>query len=297
MRNINIFSRTYTALTEEISLDKARSYLFDLSYKGIINCEGIKAQDYLQGQLTCDLRALSDTRMQQGLQCNLQGRIGAILDVISYNGIKLILPKDLIPATIKSFTKSAALSRVSMQENNALQIYGFYLQNASDLLPLNVTLPEDPYALLAMDDTCYYHLGQGFYIILIPQAKAQALTEPFIERKQYCGSLMWHTLRLQQGNVEIYPESRGLFLPHRLGFHKTPLISFNKGCYKGQEIIARMHYRSTVKHELVIEYYGGKDLVNAGEMLVDTNGNALGELVDYSILEDGSFVVGVVKNI
>ncbi len=148
-----------------------------------------------------------------------------------------------------------------------------------------VFFPDKLYAQSHSADFCYYHLGHGFYIFIVHADKAEAFCLPFIEKDQWSGSLIWHTLRLYNAQIEIYPESRGLFLPHRLGLHKTQYISFNKGCYKGQEIIARTHYKATLKHELKLHIITTDEKLYSGQKLFKVNESAeSGELIDYAPL-------------
>jgi folate-binding protein YgfZ len=108
------------------------------------------------------------------------------------------------------------------------------------------------------------------------------------------GSLTWHTLKLYQKQIDIYPESRGLFLPHRLGLHLSQYISFDKGCYKGQEIIARTHYRATLKHELKTYIIRTEHPLYSGQKLYNVNEETeIGELIDYSMLGDNTYLIAV----
>ncbi|VEB37303.1 YgfZ/GcvT domain-containing protein [Legionella cherrii] len=285
---------TFKDLEKELILLPQLNYLFDLSYIGVVDVIGDKAIDFLQGQLTCDVQSVSDIQMIQGAQCNLKGRILALMDIIDWQGIKLILPADLEEATINSLNKYALLSRVSLKTSKCFKIFGFYLQNQKDIIPDSDFFPSTPYSQTYNAHSCFYHLGNGFYILLTLAENAQEIQQRFVNKEQFLGSLTWHTLRLYQKQIEIYPESRGLFLPHRLDLQQTPYISFNKGCYKGQEIIARMHYKATLKHQMKIceikteqKIYSGQKILNQPE------GTELGELVDFSILGLDHYLVAV----
>lgn len=285
---------TFNSLEFELVLNTKNNYLFDLSYLGVLEIAGDKALDFLQGQITCDLRLVSDIKMIQGIQCNLKGRILSLLDIINWDGFKLVLPKDLIESTHTSLNKTAQLSRVSIQENKKLKLYGFHLQNPGDLIPNSTFLPNDLHAQAYSSNYCYYHLGNGFYIFLIQEEMVQEFCRPFIETNQLLGSLTWHTIRLYQQQIDIYPESRGLFLPHRLGLHLGHYISFDKGCYKGQEIIARTHYKATIKHELKIYVIKSEQRIYSGQKLYSVNDDTeLGELIDYSSIDNNSYLIAV----
>ncbi|WP_454782585.1 CAF17-like 4Fe-4S cluster assembly/insertion protein YgfZ [Legionella sp. WA2022007384] len=285
---------TFNALENELKLLPQKNYLFDLSYLSTIDVEGNKAIDFLQGQLTCDLGSISDIQMIQGAQCNLKGRILALMDIINWHGVKLVLPKDLQESTIHSLSKYALLSRVSLKSTIQFKIFGFYLQNQEDILPDTDFFPNALYAQSYTAHSCFYHLGNGFYIFLVQNEHTQEIQERFIRKEQFLGSLTWHTLRLFQQQIDIYPESRGLFLPHRLDLQKTPYINFNKGCYKGQEIIARMHYKATLKHQMSVYQIKTEHKIYSGQKLFEQpGGSELGELVDFSILGYGHYLIAV----
>src|SRR5690606_32308742 len=128
-------------------------------------------------------------------------------------------------------------SKVALQRSSSVKIFGFRLQNLEDHIPFNIKLPKERFAASFSETLFCYHLGNGLYILLVQDNIAATLVRPFQENLQWRGSLAWHVLQLQQGFFEIYPDTRGLFLPHRLGLHHSGHISFDKGCYKGQEII------------------------------------------------------------
>ncbi len=286
--------QTVYPIQQELALEPTSNYLFDLSYLGVLNVAGDLAQEFLQGQLTCDLRLVNDIQMIQGAQCNLKGRILALLDVFNWHGIKLLIAKDLLEQTQNSLAKTALLSRVVLTSNDQVQVFGFYLQNQQDLLPPIRFFPEQLYGLSQSQDFCYYHLGHGFYIFIVDKQSVNEFTAPFAVQKRLLGSLTWHTLRLRTKEVSIYPESRGLFLPHRLDLHTTSYLSFDKGCYKGQEIIARTHYRATLKHELKLFEVHTEARLYSGQKIVAEQGQVeIGEIIDYSYLGEHHHLIAV----
>ncbi|MGQ3887797.1 YgfZ/GcvT domain-containing protein [Legionella sp. CNM-1927-20] len=280
-----INTRKYTAvqgLNRELLLNKDKNYLFDLSYLTVLSVEGNQAESFLQGQLTCDVRDINHNTMRQGALCNLKGRIQALLDIVNTTTYQLILATDLVSDTLASLSKVAMLSRVKLQVRSDYRVYGFYHGNKNDELPFYTRLPKNKYDL-SINEECYcYCLGESYFIIVSPAANHNALTIPFIRNQQFWGSLAWHRLQIRQAKVEIYPNTRGLFLPHRLELHSQGYISFNKGCYKGQEIIARTHYRAKLKHHLAVFEIHTNESFSAGNKLFDESGQReVGEIVDY----------------
>lgn len=260
--------------------------LFDLSNYALINVHGERAADFLQGQLTCDVRDVTPQIMRKGALCNLKGRILALLDVINWQGYQLILPDNLLTHTLNSLNKTALVSRVRLERNPDCRLFGFYLANPDDWIPF--PLPSNTYDVISNDHYCCYALGDKHYIIAVNNAKAESL----ISKRQMQHANAWHHLRLQQQDSQIYPESRGLFLPHRLDLHKTNGISFDKGCYKGQEIIARTHYLAKRKHELKTFTIHSTEPLSPGQALLhpDTQ-SEVGELIDFSAITTNHYLI------
>ncbi|WP_052673632.1 YgfZ/GcvT domain-containing protein [Legionella hackeliae] len=283
--------RPYTfnpPLEKGFALQHDKNYLFELPHLGILGLQGERAQEFLQGQLTCDLYKVTPNSMRQGAQCNLKGRILSLVDVIYWQQFQLILPKDLLLETQNSLSKTALLSRVTIKPDETYKIYGFYSSNPDNL----VNLPTQPYAAVHEEGFYCYSLSKQLYIFVVKNESINEFHNLFTTTEQSQGSLTWHYLMLTQKQVQIYPETRGLFLPHRLDLHLTEHLSFDKGCYKGQEIIARMHYKSKLKHGLRLFLIESSLTLIAGQKIVDSAGQVeIGELIDFCPLGENNFLI------
>jgi folate-binding protein YgfZ len=285
---------TNKPIAEELHLTEEKNYLFALPHLSTVTVSGDKASLFLQGQLTADIKKVNTESMTHSAQCNLKGRILALMDVVNWQGIQLILPLDISAQTQSSLTKAALLSKVKVQNDTNYITFGFYLQNTKDLIPNSLMLPKGLYEVTKNEYSCCYNLGKGYYHYLVHQDKVEQFSQRFIEQDQLLGSLTWHTLRLKEQQLSIYPNSRGLFLPHRLDLHQTNYLSFDKGCYKGQEIIARTHYRGLLKHELKIYKIKSKEPLFSGQKLFKLPEKIdVGEVIDFSYLDDNSYVIAV----
>ncbi len=284
----------FSPIANEIIYDPSKNYLFDLSYLAGLHVSGERAGEFLQGQLSCDLREVNVNQIRQGALCNLKGRVLSLVDVVNWSlhGLHLILPSDLLLETQASLAKTAMFSRVTLSHAADYHLYGFYLQNRNDVIPFDMELPQTPLSVVYQDNYCCYRLDNHFYIFLIHLDQTPRVRDQFMKRSQWRGSLAWHALQLQQRRIEIYPESRGMFLPHRLSLQQMGYLSFNKGCYKGQEIIARTHYRATLKHELKIFTIETDETLQSGlHILSDNDSIDVGKLVDYCPIGAGKFLI------
>jgi folate-binding protein YgfZ len=286
---------TFKPLPLELRYQPNRNYLFDLSYLAALSVKGENAADFLQGQLSCDIRAVAEESMRQGVLCNLKGRILAALDVLltHQHQFSLVLPRDLSDDIQATLTKPAMFSRVQIA-HESFRVFGLYMQNNHDLKPLGISSRLSRYTVTRHENLWSYHVGDGYYVLLVEPQQVDILIEPFLNADQYRGSLAWHAFQLQRLYVEIYPSSQGVFLPHRLNMHHTGYLSFDKGCYKGQEIIARMHYRSIQKYVLVCLKVVTDSDFSVGMSLYDERGqNIVAELIDYCPLGDNMFFIAV----
>lgn len=234
-----------------------------LSNYGFIAITGSDARTYLQGQLTCDMNQV--TRLATfGCLCNIQGRIQALFRIFEHSeGFIMRLPRELITLTLARLKKYAMFSKVNFQDvSEHWQVFGCQTNDLTTIESLLFfsRLSDDLYEIY--DEThCNFISGH--------------------EKKE---EAYFHVQRIQQKIPEIYLASYEKFLPHPLNLHELAAINFNKGCYTGQEIIARMHYRGTLKQHLHlatinIDTYKNNHLTPSMDIL-NEEGNVVGQLVD-----------------
>lgn len=279
--------KTGLSLNQELASSDDKNYLFNLTNLSVVKVSGERAADFLQGQLSCDIRLVTTKTMRQGALCNLKGRVLALLDVIyCWDNYWLVLPTDLVDATLTSLEKTALLSHVTLDVVDTIKVMGLVVQSNQDLLP-EITLPKNINELTNTTSSCCYQFGNHNYVILSQDEGCTLNLPEFKTHQQLKSEFVWHYRLLNQQRFSIYPETRGLFLPHRLNMHNTGYISFDKGCYKGQEIIARTHYRATLKHEFIVTTIQCDTPLKLGAKLHDPETNIeIGELIDYCPTDD-----------
>ncbi|KTC75583.1 glycine cleavage T protein [Legionella birminghamensis] len=297
MKNIQIDNRIYSMIaqseeTQNVQLPPGFPALFDLSYLSVIEVTGNKSMEFLQGQLTCDISKINSETMRQAAFCNLKGRILALANIINWQNYQLILPQDLTEKTIESLNKPAMLSRVQLRAASDLSVFGLYAPPHSQALAhFGITLPTEQYAVVSSQMLCCFSLGNGFYQII---SKDNDIRNYFDKTGHLFGSAAWHQLQLLQKRIEIYPSSRGLFLPHRVDLHLAGYLDFQKGCYKGQEIIARTHYKATLKHKLAVFFIEtGEDLQLGQRVLREDKSTEVGEVIDYCPIGLNRYLVAI----
>ena len=272
--------------------------LCDLSDKGILALEGVDTSKFLQGQTTADFDHLSSTVPLNGAFCTLQGRVlSNFIAVLPENDrVLLITTKTLIAPTLEQKTKYAAFFKTALSDasehyrilgisgpNSAAALTALYGKVPESGQSLNtdngdliVSLETPPNALPASSETT----PSSRFILLIPQQNAVERWQQLEQQTKPIGLPYWHLLDIQAGLADVTAATSTAFIPQMLNYHLTNTVSFTKGCYTGQEVVARMHYRGTLKRRLQRLSLATSTLPTPGDEISSEDGEtALGRVV------------------
>ncbi len=236
---------------------------------------GQDAKKFLQGQLTCNVEEISPTQTRLGAHCNPQGRILSLFRLFFYHdSYYLQMPQEMLAPTMTALKKYAVFFKATLSDaSDSLVRIGYCGELAEIDKVLIIKLP---------GDTLRYE------IIGAPTAIPKAITQ-----HKHITANEWKYFDIHAGIPAIYPETIEKFLPHEINLHQLDGISFNKGCYTGQEIIARMHYRGKLKTHL----YRAKVKTNSppkrGSDIYRQKESA-GSLVDYCQLSYNTYELLVI---
>jgi folate-binding protein YgfZ len=213
------------------------SYFVPLTHMGSIQIEGVEAKKFLQGQVTCDVDQLSKEQGLFGALCNPKGRVLANFQLHETQDEKLLLimHSSLIGITIQELTKYAVFSKVSITDSSEL-----YVLFGTNFLHRD-KVPNISSAL--------YH-KDGRSIISIPIASAIEFFTKLQRTSTMMSSNLWIYGDIQSGIPVLQKETSDLFVPQMLNLDYLDAISFTKGCYTGQEIVARMKYLGKLKRKM-----------------------------------------------
>lgn len=204
------------------------STLFSLAPLGLLKISGQNASQLLQGQLSCDMNTITAGSGIMGAHCNPQGRIISLFYIARIqDDFYLVMPQQLITTAHTALKKYAPFFKAELQDaTGSYQLFGTFAVNNKCDASVEIALPA--------------HTNRK--IIFMP-----ASFQPSPEASDYHE---WKLLDMLEGIPAIYPETSGIFLPHDINLPELNGVSFTKGCFTGQEIIARMHYRGKPKKHL-----------------------------------------------
>jgi len=272
----------------------------DLSHLGIIRAKGPNAASFLQGQLTNDINQVDDQHCQISGYCNPQGRLLAIFQIFRYqDDYYCLLPSSMINNTLERLKKYTIMAKVELEDvsDDWVRI-GIYGKQAQDRLkPLIDTLPDQQHSAHLHADLCALHIAAGpllRYLVLGPVESMQSLWNQLNVHVAAVGANNWGWHDIQAGLPVVYPETIGSFIPQMVNLDAFDGINFKKGCYTGQEIIARLHYRGKLKRRMYLAHIardGFDTPPQPGDILyhdqAEQEGKAIGHIARCQLAPDG----------
>ncbi len=250
---------------------------------------GGQAAQFLQGQFTCDVRTLQSGQAILGACCDHKGRmlfngwIGRWQDTFI-----VFLPKNMAAAAQQHLQKFAVFSKVTLHQLSdwtALNYSASALPSlpGTDFIHSQLAYPQSP--------ECYLHwfIGPSASIASIHQALAQPAT--LIDFSSL------ERLRILNHLVFVQPSTQALFIPQMIDLEKLGGVSFTKGCYVGQEVVARTQHLGQLKRHLQTIHSSGETRPQVGDPLFDGQNETIGHIAAVSVdLQDGYLSLAVIQD-
>jgi len=219
--------------------------IYPVAHLGVLTVAGSDAAKFLQGQITCNINDISDTKSSLGAMCNPKGRaITTFLLVKNADAFLMILPKELLAAVKKRLQMYVLRSNVVLTDSSdELCLIGL-----SD----DAAQPDDHFATSRQEENIVINF-QGRYLVIAEAGNARTFWSKQVNQGfQSADSAQWRYLDILSGIPWLDAATSEEFIPQMLNLDKLGGISFNKGCYTGQEVVARTHYLGKAKREMFL---------------------------------------------
>lgn len=230
---------------------------------------GSDAKTFLQGQLTADLRKLSLERALLAACNSAQGRVQSVLTLLERDeGVLAVLPTSMAGRFVARLRSHVLRSRVIVAEQSR---YTFAPLTTAQAEGLVSPLPQMPGECVnrGVLGVLRWWSADGRYLLVAPDASFEPDAQD---------DLAWRQADIAAGIPQVYPETHEFFLAQALNLDLLGGISFDKGCYTGQEIVARTHYRGTIKRRMM--RFAAHCAVPAPGARVMRDGAHAGDVVD-----------------
>jgi tRNA-modifying protein YgfZ len=277
--------------------DAARSgaAVFPVTQFELLQFHGSDVPAFLQGQLTCDLDQVTAGQAQFGGYCTPQGRLLANFLLMSVpQGYLMYLPADVADSVAERLRKFILRSDVKIERGNAVRALGMAGPAAPALLQEGIGIP--PQTRLAVEQNTRGVVlrlpGENFLVIAASREMA-AIWDELAKSAVPAGADCWNWVQIHAGVPWITAATQDQFLPQMIGLDAIGGVSFDKGCYTGQEIVARTHYRGEVKRKLRLGRTSGG--IRAGDALLAA-GQQCGTVLNVApVPGDGTVLFAVVS--
>lgn len=240
-------------LAAELAAARDATIVAPLLHLGLIECAGDDARTFLHNQLTSDVNHLDPAAAQHAGWCTAKGRLLASFLLYRHEaGYRALLSADLLKATQKRLQMYVLRSKVNLADlGDGQVVVGVAGANAAAALThAGLPAPGKVLACAAFADGVVIHLDATRFVVAVSSAAAQTLWSTLAERARPVGTPAWRWLDVEAGLPLITDATREAFVPQMIDFDKIGAVSFHKGCYPGQEIVARTQYLGKVKRHL-----------------------------------------------
>jgi hypothetical protein len=223
-----------------------------LATLGVLRARGPDALAFLQGQLSNDMTRLSHERSLLAGYHNPQGRVIALMRLLQLapDDVLAILPRELLAAVLQRLSRFILRAKVKLtDESAAWAVHGLVLASqASVARAFIAALPQAPEGAASLQGSMAVRMRHEPRRWLLVTPASQAI--PALKECAPVSEDTWRGLAVAAGEPQVYAATCEEFVAQMLNLDALGAIAFDKGCYTGQEVIARAHYRGRVKRRL-----------------------------------------------
>lgn len=265
--------------------------LSNLADRGLLEVSGEDAVTFLQNQLTNDIAKVNETEHQLTAWCNPKGRIIANFRAFKRGqNIYLIMAKDLVETVMTKLSRYIMMSKVTISDaTDSMVHFGYAGENAErDLALILEKVPTSPSETLNLGALTILRLPGDTprFEVFGDVTEASALWSKCNVRAQPVSSQAWDFMNIRAGRPVVTAESSEVWIPQMLNLTSIEGVDFKKGCYPGQEVVARLNYLGKTKrrmYHLLIE----TDKVPAcNASIVNEAGTEIGKVLNASASPD-----------
>jgi len=289
--------QTFGNPERELRVVTVGNVLADLSHTGLIAAYGEDTVGFLQGQVTSDVRRVSPRASQLSAYCSPKGRMLATFRIFQRGEtLYLSMPRAAVEPTLKRLRMFVLRAKVTLEDaSDSLVRIGFSGPDADAQLREQLgAAPGAPHQALQSGDYTTiripaHHPRFEIYGELEPMKK---LWTSLDVHAAPVGRDHWHLLDVRAAVPVVYPETVDAFVPQMTNLQILDGISFKKGCYTGQEVVARMQYLGKLKRRMFRAHTDAADAPPPGTALFapgSSSGQGVGKVVTAAPAPDGGW--------
>lgn len=286
----------------ELNATEQGMVICDLGQFGTLRVSGEEAESFLQNLLSNDMREVSSSRAQLSSLNTAKGRLLATMLIWREGDDYLLqLPRMLCEPVRKKLSMYVLRSKVKITDaSDEIISLGLSGANAQKILRTHFgEIPQAPLGCIITAQGSTINISSTRWQINTSAAHATALWPELSRHAQPVGSACWDWLNIRSGIPAILPKTQEQFVAQMVNLELIGGVNFKKGCYPGQEIVARMQYLGKLKRRMYLAHLDypahpdSSDAPQAGDELfsAEMEGQASGMIVNAALAPRGGYDV------
>ncbi len=237
----------------ELRAARQQTIVVPLTHLALIEASGEDAKSFLHNQLTSDINHLGEGLAQHAGWCTAKGRMQA--SFLTWRQVErylLALSADFQEATLKRLQMFVLRAKVKLTPlTDTMLMLGISGPQADEsLADAGLPCPVAPLSLVMHDETTIIRLDPSRLLIVAPESAMAGLWQKLTVKARPAGLPAWRWLDIRAAFPLVTLATKEEFVPQMADFEKIGGVSFHKGCYPGQEVVARTQYLGKVKRHL-----------------------------------------------
>jgi len=306
---LNFLKTQHAAVADKHALEmpnlNEQTILTPLEEYGVISVAGEENRDFLQSQFSNDVRLVTEFQSQLNAYCSPKGRVLSLFRLLKQQDrYFLLLPRERLPATLQRLKMFVLRSKVILEDaSEQLGAMGISGARADALIQsIFNSLPAQADDCIYKDQMSAIKLPDKFnrYLLFTTYEKLITVLSQNEHEIVISDAHAWSYLNIQSGIPEVYEANSEEFVPQMLNLHSLNGISFKKGCYPGQEVVARIHYLGKQKRRMYLAHMDSDTIPQPGDNLFseqNESGQSVGKIVTASPSPQGGYDVLAVMQI
>lgn len=274
------------------------AYFCLLTHEGVLAVRGPDAGKFLQGQLTCNLDYLKDGSASLGARCTPKGRMLSSFRILpTEDGYLMAMASELIEPQLAELKKYAVFSKSQLSDESAAWVRFGLVGGDGALVSLGLELAQQNGQVVRNGDLIAIRLDDNRAELWAPAEQSETLKARLAAQLTEAPLNRWLLAQIRAGIGQVFGATRELFIPQMINLQAVGGVSFRKGCYSGQEIVARMQYLGKLKRHLYRLALDSTQAPAAGtELFSPVHGTSVGEVVLAATAEGGVELLAVLQD-
>ncbi|WP_342654653.1 folate-binding protein [Pseudomonas sp. F3-2] len=273
------------------------AFFCPLSHEGVLAVRGVDASKFLQGQLTCNMDYLSEAKATLGARCTQKGRMQSSFRILlEGDGVVLAMASELVEPQLLDLKKYAVFSKSKLTDQSTSWVRFGLDGGDGALVSLGLDLPQDTDSVVRANDLIAIRVSPSRAELWAKADQADELHNRLAAQMTQGTLNNWLLGQIRAGIGQVFGQTREEFIPQMINLQAVGGVSFRKGCYTGQEIVARMQYLGKLKRRLYRLSLSGEDVPAPGvELFSPVHASSVGNVVVAARASGGVELLAVLQ--